>query len=495
MSDTFQTKVINKFRTVNVTSLPFRLAKDEVAFAVNMDFLDDYTIKQRPGSELVANLGVDVQIFKFDEIRDGVVTEHMLAFGGGKGWRYNGTGFDEIVTGMTDSPRYGGSGFIGSFVFSNGTDLKVFKWDTSDYAVSDIADSDAPTALLWAEFQNRLFGCKDGTENLYWSDIGAPEAWTNTNFIALGAMPLAMKSTGEYLFIGTDRGIKKLSSTGDAAIPFKMDDMLNIGVVPNTMQEINAGILGCWLVNGEYVIFNQYAQSGSDISVAYGAPVKDVLYSVDLSSDEIMSFVDSTSGKVIYSMKTEFPIENVSDVFASVDNNNLQLVLNNTHMGWTFYNMQIRSMAEYSGDIYFSDYSGGVHKFDKHLYRDNEEDFISKVITQIYDEGRSDLEKGYRSLWLSSNSNTKTQIDVSLALGYQLVENFKESEIFYAYGGVWGSSKWGEFIWGGVHKQTSNIELDVYSTAVQFIFEKNYPNADMQITDFTFTYVPSTQEV
>lgn len=394
MSDTVQTKIINKFRTVNVSSLPFRLAKDEVAFAVNMDFLDDYTIKQRPGSELIDELGVDVQLFKFDEIRGGVVTEHLLAFGGGKGWRFNGTDFDEIVTGMTDSPRYGGDGLIGSFVFSNGTDLKVFKWDTSAYVVSDITDQDAPKALLWAEFQNCLFGCKDGSENLYWSDQGNPESYTVTNFLALGAMPLAMKSTGEYLFIGTNRGIKKLSATGDSTIPFQMDDLLNIGVVPNTMQEITAGILGCWLVNGQYVIFNQYAQSDSDISVAYGAPVKNVPHNVDLSSDEVMSFVDQTSGKIIYSMKTEFVIENSNGVFSSADNNNIQLVLNNTHMGWTFYNMQIRSMAEYDGEIYFSDYSGCVHKFNKPLYQDNETDFISRVMTRIYDEGRSDLKKG-----------------------------------------------------------------------------------------------------
>lgn len=493
---TFIEKTVKEFRTINLSDLPFRLDKDEVSFAVNVDFLVDKTIKQRSGSALIEDLAQDVQLFNFPEIRDGVVTEHLIAIGGTKALLFNGTTFDEIATGLTDSAKYGGKGFVGTFVFSNGTELKSFKWTGSAYAVADITDVDAPKGLLWEEFQSCLWGCKDGTENLYFSDVGDPEAWTNTNFIALGAMPTDIKRIGEYLFIGTDRGILKITATGDTAAPYILDHLTGIGVVPNTMQEVKTGYLSCWLVNGDYVVFNQFAKSGSEIEDDLGNKIRPVWDYVDPNDSEICSFVDNQTGKAFYSMRTDFALENQEEVFPDVTNNNIQLVINNEHFGWTFYNLQIKSMASLGSDVYFSDYSGKVYKFDSGLYQDAGNEFLARVITAIYDDGRGDLTKGYRKLWLSSNSKTKTEIKVGFSANYDLLEKFSEDELFYAYGGSWGSVRWGEFLWGGgVHQQLNSSSLDIYGTGLQLFFERTRDNSDMQITNFLFNYYPSSQEV
>lgn len=491
-----QTQIINSFRSVNVADLPFRLKSDEVAFSINMDFLDDGTMQQRPGSALVSEIGTDVQLFTFSEIRNGVVADHLIALGGDKAYRFNGASFDVIASGMTSSVRWGGGGFIGTFLFSNGTELKSFKFDTSTsaYIVADVTGDAIPKALLWSEFQGRLWACKDGTENLMWSNIGDPMTWDATNFIALGAMPTSIKATGEFLFIGTDRGLFKIAPTGDADVPFAMTSLINIGVVPNTMQEISAGVLSCWLINGEYIVFNQYAQTGSQINTKNGSPIKNAVTASSLDSDVICSFVDRKSGKTIYSAHVAFPVESVSGVFPASPGNNIQFVLNNNTLGWTFYNMCIRSIAEFNGEVYFSDFSGCVHKFSASLFRDNGADFISRVITPIYDMGRGEMQKGFRKLWLSANSKSKTNINVSFAVNYSLLATYEQDNPFYAYGGIWGSSKWGEFIWGGILNQLTSVDLDVYGTGIQFIFDKQFDDADMQIKGFSFTYLPSYQE-
>lgn len=485
----------DKFRTINCTEAPYRLKKDEVAFAVNVDFLDDQTISQRAGSALVETLGVDVQLFTFNEIRNGVVTEHLLAFGGTQGFRFNGTTFDEIVSGLTDSIRYGGCGYVGTFVFSNGTDIMAFKWDTdtSAYVVSAVADPEAPKALFWVEYQGCLFACGDGTENLMWSDTGQPESWNAVKFIALGAMPKSMCVVGEFLFVGTDRGIFKISVTGDADIPFKMVQLISIGVLGDTMCEIQPGILGAWLMNSKFLTFNQYAQSGVELVSKYGEPVRAAIEACDLNSTGIISFSDKKTGRTLYSMNIDYPMDNYDIIFPVTGDNNIQFVLNNS-LGWSFYNLPIRSIAEYDGKIYFSDFNGNVFKFDKSLYQDNGAEFESVVVTGCYDMARPDMQKGFRRMWLSANSNSETSINVSFATDYSMLMEYVFSKDYYAYGGVYDSSKWDEFIWNGTLNQISTIDLDVFGASIQFMFDKNHANADMQIKGFLFDWNPSNQE-
>lgn len=492
-----QTMVVDQFRTVNVTSLPFRLKKDEVAFAVNVDFKDDLTIQQRPGSEIVANIGAGVSLFKFSEIRNGVVTDHLVALGEDKAYRFNGTGFDVIASGMTPSARWGGCGYIGKFLFSNQYETKVFKFDTDAqaYTVADVAGDYVPHAVLWAEYQGRLWAAGDNTENLYFSGDDTTldaEVWDANNFIALGSIPTSLKATGEFLFIGTDRGLYKITSTGDSSSPFTITCLVSIGVAPNTLLEISAGIISCWLVNGQYVVFNQYAQTGSQINVSKGIEIASAIKASDLTNTEICSAV--TDDGALYSMHVSFPVEGQSYLFSGVKNN-IQYALNAKTYGWSFYNLEIKSMVTFNGSMYFSDFDGNIHRFDKKLFTDNGLDFESKVISAVYDFGRGDLQKGYRKLWLSANSNTKTQIRVSFAVDYSMLTSHYEDNIFYSYGGMWGSSKWGEFIWGGILKQESTIDLDSYGRGIQFIFEKSFENADMQIKSFLFTYLISYQEV
>lgn len=485
----------DKFRTINCTEAPYRLKKDEVAFAVNVDFLDDQTISQRAGSALVETLGVDVQLFTFNEIRNGVVTEHLLAFGGTQGFRFNGTTFDEIVSGLTDSIRYGGCGYVGTFVFSNGTDIMAFKWDTdtSAYVVSAVADPEAPKALFWVEYQGCLFACGDGTENLMWSDVGQPESWNATKFIALGAIPKSMCVVGEFLFVGTDRGIFKIAPTGDADIPFKMVQLISIGIVGDTMREIQPGVLGAWLMNSKFLTFNQYAQSGVELVSKYGEPIRAAIEACNLNSPDIISFADKKTGRTFYSMNVDYPQDNLDVLFPATGNNNIQFILNN-NLGWSFYNLPIRSIAEFGGEIYYTDFDGNVFRFDKTLYQDNNSEFVCRVVTGVYDMARPDMNKGFRRMWLSANSNSKTQIDVSFAVNYLMNAKHTTENLFYAYGGVWGSSKWGEFIWGGTLNQQTTVDLDIYGQSIQFVLEKNYSNADMQIKGFLFEWNPSTQE-
>ena len=541
---------IKGFAGVNTDKLPTKLVVNkygisELADCLNMDLNNDYSLSQRKGSTLVNIFSNNAYLLKFDEIRDGALNEIMLAIDGTTLYRYDdSTGtFVSKATNLTAATYWGGVGYVGDFVFSNRQFTYRFYYDTSlsDYKVEilsydyendgssyivNIVTSDVvynndgnsvngddktyyqakvaqtgidlstedfsnttnweklgtspivPNGLYWEQFDNRLFCCGDGTENLYYSEQGDGTSWDALDFIALGAKPTALKQVGEFLFVGTDRGIIKVKLTGDSTAPYILTWLTKDGILNNSLVEVTSGLVGCLTDTGRYLIFDQYTQDTSQIDIKVGLPIRPTILDID---DTFMVSLKHKN-QIIYACK--------------VDSDYKQLVLNNVVFGWTFYDLNIKSMIEYDGVVYYSDYSKNVMKLASGVYQDNGTDFSVYAVTPIYDDDKPEFMKNFRRINMVSNSETKVNIRMYYNVLYTIIwdSNRSDDKEILASGADWGSVKWGEFIWGGVYAQVPLFRVEMTGRGLQLKITKTTSNSDLKIQDLVIEYYPAYQQ-
>ena len=484
---------IGQFNTVNTYFRPFKIKNNELAMGLDIDLREDGRIKQRKGTELVEAIGTNVDLFKFNEIRDGVVNELLLAIGGTDCYLYNdGTGsFDLISSSLSSSNNWGGVGYVGDFIFGNGTNVYQFHYDsgTSSYIVTDVTGTaNIPKATKWEVFANRIFATADGTENVYYSAISDPYTWDANDFFAMSGMPRAISAVGDFLFIGTDRGLYKLSRTGDSTVPFQMDLLVGVGVVPDSIVEVKSATVGAMLTDGRFIVFDSYIRSGSQIEDKIGLPVKNIISGIDTSSN-VMCENSIVNNKVLFSMSNSEPLVTYDDSAIT----NYTLVFNNEVGGWSFYSLHMKSFTDYKEEEYYSDFSGNVYRMKDTLYQDAGVEFNPFVKTKTFDAGKPFLNKNFREFWITANPLTKTNIKIGMVNSFQLTEQKDTTDDFYSYGGSWGSVNWGEFIWGGTQNQVKKSRIDMNGKGLQFWITKNRDNSDFQVTNIVIKYFPSYQ--
>ena len=341
-----------------------------------------------------------------------------------------------------------------------------------------------PSGKYFEQFANRIFIAGDGTENIYWSEIGDATNWPASNFKATGANITALKTVGEYLFIGTDRGLFKLAETGNVTTPFVLTQVTQDAVLNNALEEVTSGIVGCITNEGRFVVFNQYAKDGSEVNYQIGLPVRDYLLNIK-DHDLIML---NYHNKLIISCNINYRYLETAG-----SNNNAQFVLNNVLFGWTFYNLPIYKMVIYNDLVYYSDYNGNIYKLDDSKYQDDNNDFEVYMITSVFDGKAPELIKNFRRLFLIANPATKTTIRVywNIMLSIVFSNNRVEDKEIYASGGFWGEQNWGEFIWGGSYAEVPTFRIDSAGRGIQLKITKTSPNSDLKIQGYAIEFQPA----
>lgn len=476
---------LNKFKTVNTYFRPFKLPTDHLSFAMNIDFTEDGKITQRAGSVLVNTFVADTCLTTWNEIRDGEVYERLLAKSNDTLYMYNDTTntFESIYTGLPTSGTFGGIGYVNKFVFNCGANIYVLQYNstTGVYEVTNITQINPSKpwqakSSFYEVFAERVWLGGDGTENVYFSSVGDPTTWSVLDFIAFSGKVTAIKAVSDYLFIGTDRGLYKITKTGDTTVPFKVDLLSNIGVAYNGIFILKATTVGAILVNGRVLAFDSYIQSGNQVDDTLGMPIQDVLNSVNKFNYASVSNI----GDNIY--------------FSYTLNNNLYnigtIVLNTNTLGWSFYSIKMDWVTKYKGAVYFSTGSS-VYKLDSHVYTDNGNEFECFIITPIFGGETAEIQKNWRKLYITTESKTKTKFDFGYYINLSQLERDMGSKEFYSSDARLGFAYLGQFTLGGTWLQQGSLPVDVNSNGLMLKITKSSIDSDFQINDIKLTFYVS----
>jgi len=472
---------MSKFRTVNTYSDIFKLQPDELAFAVNVTFNEYGKIIQRAGTVKIGTLSAKSFIFKWNEIRDGNVNEKLIAISGTSLYIYNNTTntFDEITNTLLSASTWGGTGYVNKFIFANGTNIYKLYHNGTSYVVDDIsATVNIPKGTLFTIFQNRIVIAGDGTENIYFSEISNPEVWDANYFVAMSGKVTAIETVADFLFVGTDRGLYKISPTGDVNVPFKVDNLVNTGVMPGAIKEFKAGSVCALLTDRRIVVFSPYIQTGEQIEDKIGVPIQNLLPN-DFST--FKSFCRDEEDNKIF-----------------ITDNYYTFVLSPNTLGFTIYReasqqdgkycFDLVSMCNYNRQRYYSDSVGNVYKFDEQVFQDDGVDFDVYFDTAIFGGDSQEIWKNWRVLYLVTNSITKTTINVYRAVNITGVMRSAGSDSIYGSESRLGFARVGNFLLGGVYAQRSKVRLDVSSNGLQLRIEKEKGNTDFQLSDLQITF-------
>jgi len=486
-----QTIILDKFTTVNTYFRPYKIPNNHIAFGMNVDFTEDGKIKQRAGTELVYQLPSVGFLDTWKEVRNGQSYEKLIAICDTTIYLYNDSTqtFDVIKNDLSSAQKWGGAGYIGNYIFSNGQNVYLLYYDSgkSSYVVEDITTSGVgsgtitpPPALLYQEFASRMFAAGDGTENIYWTNIGDIRAWNANDFVAFGGQVVALKAIGDYLYVGTDRGLFKVSQTGDATVPFKVDMINTEPVIWNGLIEIGSTGIGAILRNGKILVIDPYIQSGSQSNDKVGLPIQDYLGGIQNQ----LNSVRRVGKKYFIGYRETNPIYTALGVNT--------LVFHLDTVGFSFYSIRVCHASEYKGEIYFIDNNNyKIMKFNDNLYQDDGQDFETYIITPILTGDSPEYKKNWRWLFLSTESRTKTtfkvEYTINMAQFYRELGNIS----FYAADGTLGFVPLGEFVLGGSYLQKEKMRLDVNSNGMMLKISRSSSASDFQINSIKTTYYVS----
>ena len=475
--------VLNNFKTVNTYFKPFKIPPNHLAFGMNVDFTEDGKIKQRPGTELIQSFDDVVALCVWQEVRDGVVYEHLLVRVADTLYMFSDDTqqFDSIYTGLPTDVTCGGIGYVDKFIFNIGEKVYSLQYDdsSSSYTVTEITSVGShwqARGAFYEVFAERVWLGGDGTENVYYSAVGDPTSWDINNVIAFSGRVTALKAVGEFLFVGTDRSLYKITQTGDSSFPFKVDLLANVGVAYNGIFVLKSTTLGAILTNGRVLAFDSFIQSGSQADDSIGLPIKDVI--ANIKPFEFASSLN-VDDKVYLSYQLNNNYYNIGTI-----------VLNSNVLGWTFYSIPMEWTCKYKGQVYFVR-DNAVYKFNDEKFTDNDDEFDTFVVTAILGGDLPEIQKNWRKLFFSTESRTKTTFKFLYTVN--LSQLWRESGVqdFYGVTAELGDAILGSFILGGSWLQHAKIPLDINSNGLILKIEKASENSDFQINSLKFIFYPS----
>ena len=471
---------LSKFRTINTYSDIFKLNQDELAFAVNVTFNEYGKIIQRAGTVKVGTLPTKAYIFKWNEIREGSVNEKLIAIAGNSLYIYNDTtqAFDLITSTLVTGSVWGGVGRVNKFIFANGSKIYKLYNNGTNYVVEDISSiANIPKGTLFSIFQNRIVNAGDGTENVYFSEISNPEVWDANYFIAMSGKVTAIATVADFLFIGTDRGLYKVSLTGDATVPFKVDLLVSTGVMPNSIVEFKASSVCALLNDKRIIVFSPYIQNGDQIEDRVGVPIKNLL------PNDVSKF------------KSFFRDEIDNKIFITDDT--YTFVLSPHTLGFTLYKEASQIEGKYCFDLisacnyknvrYYSDSNGNIYKFDKTIFQDDGQDFEVYFDTPVFGGDTQEIWKNWRVLYLVTDSITNTKINIYRAVNVTSAMRPVGTDTIIVSESRLGLARLGSCLLGGAYSQRSKIRIDVATNGLQLRIEKEKGNTDFQLSDLQIT--------
>lgn len=488
-------EVCEKFLTVNITFKPYKIPNNHLAFGMNIDFTEDGKIKQRDGTVKIKDLNTsNAYLDVFKEVRDGELKEHLILIDGSNFYVYNDTSnqFDLVFDSLIASDKWGGFSYISNFIFSNFQKVYRYYYNTTNntYTIEDITNLTngtgtvpPPKALLYEEFASRVFAAGDGTENVYWTEIGNCLSWKANDFIAFGSKITAIKAVGDFLFVGTEKGLFKISQTGNADIPFKVDTIINEGVYWAGLVDIKSSGVAALLKSGRVLVFDSYYSQGSQTDDTIGLPIQDFLKNITSDFASVKKV-----GRRYY-------ITHTSDKNITSGLNVKTLVFNLDTVGFSFYSIPVEYPCQYKFKTYFINTANKkVLQFDSLTFQDDGQDFETYILTKVFTGETPEYKKNFRWLFLTSDTLKQTKLKIEYAINFSQNFYLLDSYTYLSSTSLLGFSFLGDIILGGSLLQKNRIRLGFNTNGVMLKISRGMSNSDFQINSMKITYYPSYRQ-
>lgn len=490
-----QTTDLRNFKSVNTYFRPYNIPKDHLAFALNVDFTEDGKIVQRPGTRVVKKFDYKPNTFVSHFVNQAQVEEVFWCVSNDTLYKYNDTTeqFDVVNNTLAPAEVWNGTTYVNKFIFGNS--VKNYVYNYADGTVAEVNISSdpnvghMPTGTLFEVFAQRVWAAGDGTENVYYSNVGDPTTWDINDFIAFGGRVNALKTVAEFLFVGTDTALYKITQTGDATIPFRADMLVPYGIVPNGIFPIRGTMVGALTTDGKLVVFDPYIQTGSQVDDRIGLPIYDVLQRIDTTKK--------------FSVRQVYNKIYLAGTFKNDYLGIGSIVLNTNTFGWSFYTPRVYDAVLYKDNVYFSCGQNYIKKMDADYYQDETlddqqnivgEDFQTYIITPIFGGDTPEYRKNWRTLDITTASKTKTEFSFSYAINLSQLFNDVGTASYYQADARLGYALLGHFVLGGSWAQRGKIMLDVNSNGLMLKIEKKSSNSDFQIGRLRVSYYPSYRQ-
>lgn len=171
----------------------------------------------------------------------------------------------------------------------------------------------------------------------------------------------------------------------------------------------------------------------------------------------------------------------------------LTLVYDTTLECWTKYtNIPANSFVVVDNELYFSDATGYIYRFDKNKFTDDGDSISFVMRTKLIDFDLPVQIKKIKRMWLMrkqwngyrSSIGGKINVDQ-----YSFIEltNLKSNNN-QAAGAVWGESKWGESRWGFTDVIQHEIKAKMKGKTLQFEFVNDNLNEPVTIYGLVIEY-------
>ena len=476
---------------MNATDKPYSLPDEEFAYILNCNITADNCIVQRQGCKRLTGFPDGLNMVSLIPspaqnyilcVADGVDESfpagvYMIDANG-----YTVSMVAEI-TGDLGADSVRGVSFGGVTIFSN-TFGRCFK--TDGLTVTELTGM--KTGLLWESFDSRVWNARDKLDsyynNLYFSDIGDPYTWTATNFIVFDNKITALKASGNSLFVGTSEGLYKVTATGDSTIPYTKEKLASSGVHGNGITEISAGVICAALYDGRFLVFDNYAKSGSQLQ-DIGHPVRDYIKYV---GKETINDEDEITGN---NLCTSIDGDRVYFSYTPRNNNLLNRRTLAYHIksgGWTIYDHS----AYYKTHLntpYGEYFTAGDYNQQPGVYRitdDYTDDGVYQsdgvyatttipcsLVTKIYGGETSEIFKNWRNIYIDMSPDSPMESAVTVAYNFSKVYNELNNFTSYDSNAILGEAVVGQFILGGASRQNQKIRIDRNSKTIQIKIDKS----------------------
>ena len=209
---------------------PENLEEDQCTDTINVRIGQAGECEKRTGSANYAGsqhaISGDPNVMLAGEYRESSTSQPVFKAAGAVFWEYSGSAWNDRTDSQTitaDKP-FTWVGANGTLVITNGTNAPL-KWTGTGagLALLDV-DSRFTTAQHVAFWDNRLWmgNTNANTDRLWRSDLGDIETWGATSFYNLGSDITGLVPVADSLAIHTADGIHTLTPTGNATIPYQL---------------------------------------------------------------------------------------------------------------------------------------------------------------------------------------------------------------------------------------------------------------------------------
>ena len=209
---------------------PENLEEDECTDTINVRIGQAGECEKRAGSANYKatrhTISGSPDVMLVGQYRESSSSEPVFKAAGAVFWEYSSAAWNDRTGGQTITPNkpFDAVGANGTLVLTNGTD-PMLKWTGTGNNLAALGVSSRfSTAQRCAFWDNRLWmgNTNANADRLYYSDLAAIETWGATSFYNLGSDIIGLEPVSDSLAIHTSDGIHTLTPTGNATIPYQL---------------------------------------------------------------------------------------------------------------------------------------------------------------------------------------------------------------------------------------------------------------------------------